>query len=84
MRVSGPATLCADVRIAPHADHRQLVVVWDYTETVFPDIDSGWPTAPMLQLPASRDGTIGSSRKSLDGAHDRWRQVLMRELAGGT
>jgi hypothetical protein len=86
----GKTTLCAEVRVQPQAEHRKVIVTWDYAERVEASILSASEDAepdPFTQ-PESQDGVIGSAEDNLDGEHE---PVLIRpmgykleSLSGGT
>lgn len=72
---TSPADLCAEVRVAPHPEHRYLVVSWDYADAN--------PLADMLAQakdandplaePDEQDGAVGSTEDDLDGEQERVR-----------
>lgn len=88
----GPATLCAEVRVEPKAEHRKLIVSWDYAERTTSMLDTSQlelDGEPLDSLdPEPQNGVIGSAEDDLDGADE---PILIRpggfkleSLSGGS
>ena len=79
-------TVCADVRVIPHTDHKYFRLEWDYDEVSFiPMFDE---SVDQFSQPEPRDGVLGSAEEDLDGEYERVSirpgGIKMEGLSGGT